>query len=136
MKIIHAFFSFNVGGAETMLVDIINQQCKEASVYLIIINDKVNTDLLNTIDNRVKVYLTGRKENDKIYSYQSHALSAFRIWEDTKTTQGGIRFIQNTRQVLVQQGAKRFSKAKFHLLYIACKIWAGKIKRQIMFISE
>jgi len=72
------------------------------------------------------------KENDKIYSYQSHALSAFRIWEDTKTTQGGIRFIQNTRQVLVQQGAKRFSKAKLHLHYIACRTWAGKIKRQIV----
>lgn len=66
MKIIHAIFSFNVGGAETMLVDIINQQCKEALVSLIIVNNKLNTDLLNTIDKRIKVYLINRKEGNKI----------------------------------------------------------------------
>lgn len=66
MKIVHAIFSFNVGGAETMLVDIINQQCKEASVDLIIVNNKVNRNLLNTIDSRVTVFLLGRKESDRI----------------------------------------------------------------------
>jgi len=72
------------------------------------------------------------KENDKIYSYQSHALAAFRIWEDTKTTQGGIRFLQNTRQVLDCQGAKKISRTKFYLFYITCRIWAGKVKRKIL----
>jgi len=72
MKIIHSIFSFNVGGAETMLVDIINQQCKEASVSLIIVNEKLNIDLLNTIDKRVNVYLFNRKESDKM-----QLLSAF-----------------------------------------------------------
>jgi len=66
MKIIHAIFSFNVGGAETMLVDILNQQCKEASVSLIIVNGKLNIDLLNTIDKRVNIYLLKRKESNKI----------------------------------------------------------------------
>ena len=66
MNIIHAFFSFSVGGAETMLVDIINQQCKEASIHLIIVNEKINYDLLNTIDKRVNVSLINRKEGDKI----------------------------------------------------------------------
>ena len=72
MTIIHAIFSFNVGGAETMLVDIINQQCKEASVSLIVVNEKINIDLLNTIDKRVNVYLINRKESNKI-----QLLSAF-----------------------------------------------------------
>ena len=72
MKIIHAIFSFNVGGAETMLVDIINQQCKEASVSLIVVNEKTNIDLLNTIDKRVNVYLIKRKESNKV-----QLLSAF-----------------------------------------------------------
>jgi len=66
MKIIHAIFSFNVGGAETMLVDILNQQCKEAFVSLIIVNEKLNIDLLNTIDKRVNVYLINRKESNKL----------------------------------------------------------------------
>jgi len=72
MKIIHAIFSFNVGGTETMLVDIINRQCKEASVSLIIVNEKLNIDLLNTIDKRVNVYLLKREESNKI-----QLLSAF-----------------------------------------------------------
>jgi len=72
MKIIHAIFSFHVGGSETMLVDIINRQCKEASIGLIIVNNKVNIDLLNTIDKRVTVYLLNRKESNKI-----QLLSAF-----------------------------------------------------------
>ena len=66
MKIIHAIFSFYVGGAETMLIDIINQQCKEASVSLIIVNNKVNAGLLNTIDRRVNVYILNRKEGNKL----------------------------------------------------------------------
>jgi len=72
MKIIHAIFSFNVGGSETMLVDILNQQCKEASVSLIIVNEKLNIDLLNTIDKRVNIHLLRRKEGNKI-----QLLSAF-----------------------------------------------------------
>ena len=66
MKIIHAIFFFNIGGAETMLVDIINRQCKEASVSLIIINDLINIDLLNTIDKQVNVFLINRKKSNKI----------------------------------------------------------------------
>ena len=66
MQIIHAIFSFHVGGAETMLVDILNRQCQEASTGLIIVNSKANTDLLNTIDKRVNIYLLNRKESNKI----------------------------------------------------------------------
>jgi len=66
MQIIHAIFSFHVGGAETMLVDILNRQCQEASVGLIIVNSKVNRNLLDTIDKRVNIYLLNRKESNKI----------------------------------------------------------------------
>jgi glycosyltransferase involved in cell wall biosynthesis len=70
-------------------------------------------------------------ENGKIYYYQSHALAAFRMWENTKTTQAGIRFLQNTKQILDRQGAKKISQAKFHLFYMACRILAGKVKHRI-----
>ena len=66
MKILHAIYSFNTGGAETMLVDIINQQCKTESVNLLIVNNKFNTSLLETIDKRVNVFLIGRKEGNKL----------------------------------------------------------------------
>jgi glycosyltransferase involved in cell wall biosynthesis len=72
MKIIQAIFSFSIGGAETMLVDIINQQCKSASVSLIIINDKVDTGLLQAVDQSVEVFLLNRKEGSKfqlLYAY-------------------------------------------------------------------
>ena len=72
MNIIHVIFSFNVGGAEAMLVDIINHQCKKASVSLLIVNNKLNADLLNVIDKSINVHLINRKEGDKI-----QLLSAF-----------------------------------------------------------
>ena len=71
------------------------------------------------------------KENGKIYYFQPHALAAFRIWEETKTTQAGMRFVQNTRQVLDNQGTGKFSLAKLHLFYMAFRIWGGKIKRRV-----
>ncbi|GHU79295.1 glycosyl transferase family 1 [Bacteroidia bacterium] len=71
MKIIQAIFTLSTGGAETMLVDIINQQCKSASVSLIIVNDKVNPDLLRTIDQRVTVFLLNRKESSKFQLLQT-----------------------------------------------------------------
>jgi len=72
-------------------------------------------------------------KNDIICSYQSHALAAYRIWEDTKTTQGKFLFLQDIKKVLNRHGSKKFTQVKLHLFYIACRIWAGKIKRRIMF---
>ena len=72
MNIIHAIFSFNVGGAETMLVDIINHQCNEASISLIVVNEKINNDLLRTIDKRVNVFLIGRKESNKFQLFSTY----------------------------------------------------------------
>jgi glycosyltransferase involved in cell wall biosynthesis len=66
MKVIHVIFTFLTGGSETMLVDIVKQQCKEVSVSLIIINDKVNGELLDTIDKRVNIFPLKRKEGNKI----------------------------------------------------------------------
>jgi glycosyltransferase involved in cell wall biosynthesis len=65
MKIIHSIFTFTTGGAETMLADIINQQCQSASVSLIIVNDKINPDLLQAVDQRVNIFLLNRKESHK-----------------------------------------------------------------------
>lgn len=71
MKIFHAIYSFNVGGSETMLVDIINQQCKTESVSLLIVNNKLNKSLLEMIDKRIDVFLIGRKESNKLQLFST-----------------------------------------------------------------
>ncbi len=65
MKILHIGYLFMVGGAETMLVDIINRQVASAEVALCIINDRLNYDLLEKLDSRVKKILIKRKEGSK-----------------------------------------------------------------------
>jgi glycosyltransferase involved in cell wall biosynthesis len=70
MKVLHAIFSFQTGGSETMLIDIINQQCRKASVSLIIVNNKVNVNLLETIDKRVNIFLLHRKESAKLQLFR------------------------------------------------------------------
>ncbi len=39
MKILHVFYTFTTGGAEVMLVDIMNEQVKHENVSIFIIND-------------------------------------------------------------------------------------------------
>ena len=65
MKVVHIIFSFNTGGAENMLVDILNEQVKAAQVYFIIINSEINQNLLSDIDSRVQTICLGRKENSR-----------------------------------------------------------------------
>lgn len=62
MKILHCIFSFTVGGAESMLVDIVNEQVKTDDVTLLIVNDYYDRGLLAALDPRVKVLLMKRRE--------------------------------------------------------------------------
>jgi glycosyltransferase involved in cell wall biosynthesis len=45
-----------------------------------------------------------------IYSYQIKPLAAFRIWADTKTTNGKRKFLKDIRKTLLKNGANMFSK--------------------------
>jgi len=65
MNIIHLIFSFKVGGAETMLVNIMNQQVLKHPVNLIIINDLIDQNLLSRIDSRVRVICINRPEGSR-----------------------------------------------------------------------
>lgn len=62
MNILNLIFSFNVGGAEKMLVDILgNWQNKEDNLHLCIINDDYDSELLDEIDkDSVKIHLLNR----------------------------------------------------------------------------
>lgn len=60
MKILHIIFSLDTGGAETMLVDIINEQSKTQKVELLIVNNIVNKDLIESINKAVKIHYLNR----------------------------------------------------------------------------
>lgn len=65
MKIVHIIFSLNVGGAENLLIDTVNEQVKNEEVTVIIINDSITQSLINEFDKRVKVILLNRKAKSK-----------------------------------------------------------------------
>ena len=46
MKIVHLIWSFNTGGAETMLIDIINEQMKYEDISLFVVNRVYRKELL------------------------------------------------------------------------------------------
>ncbi|OIN57794.1 glycosyltransferase [Arsenicibacter rosenii] len=65
MKIAHLTFSFETGGLQTMLIDILNEQCQQHEVSLIIINDFYEQALIDEIDTRVRVFCLNRKPGSR-----------------------------------------------------------------------
>ncbi len=65
MRIVHFIMSFQTGGSETMLADIINEQIKTNEIALIIFNDQINNEILANLDKRVKVYKLNREEKSR-----------------------------------------------------------------------
>lgn len=65
MKVCHIIFSFIVGGIENMVVDILNKQSEDAQVYLIVINNKYNRQLLDRISSKVRITLINRPQGNR-----------------------------------------------------------------------
>ena len=66
MKITHMIFSLQVGGAESIMIDIMNLQVELGhELQLIIINDEVNNRLLGSINENVKIIRLGRQAGSK-----------------------------------------------------------------------
>lgn len=57
--------SFQTGGSETMLVEIINEQVSSSNVSLLIFNNQINAASLAKIDSRVKIFKLNRKEKSR-----------------------------------------------------------------------
>lgn len=73
MKILHSTYYLNhMGGQETLLIDIVNRQCKEHQVYLSIMSNLVDQKLLRTIDPRVSIIILNKNNSGK-----RHFLQAF-----------------------------------------------------------
>lgn len=60
MKVAHVIWSFELGGAEAMMADIINRQVGSIDVVLVVVNAVMNDQLLASIDRRVEVELIKR----------------------------------------------------------------------------
>lgn len=65
MKIMHLIFSFNVGGSEVLLADVIEQQVKNDTVTLLVINDIYHKELLDSIHHKADVILLNRKKGSR-----------------------------------------------------------------------
>jgi len=60
MKILHLIMTFETGGAETMLVDIMNKQIKDYEVSLAIMNNSFSENLISEINNKIKIHYINR----------------------------------------------------------------------------
>ena len=65
MKIAHLFWGLSNGGAENMLVDIVNQQIDGNEISFIVINDKIEESIVLRLDKRVRIYQCGRRVHSK-----------------------------------------------------------------------
>lgn len=65
MKIVHLRFNLNSGGAENLVVDLINGQSVNNTVSLIVIDNDYDQDLLNDLQPGVNVHLLKRTSGSK-----------------------------------------------------------------------
>lgn len=65
MKILHIIYCMGIGGAQTMLVDIMNEQVKNDEVHLVVINSFYNNDLLKDISSDIKIHRIERKQGSR-----------------------------------------------------------------------
>ena len=69
MKIVHIIWALSVGGSESMLVDIVNEQSKTEKVHLIIVNNIISESLLKNINKRVHIHKIGRTPGSRNILY-------------------------------------------------------------------
>ena len=66
MKIVHITYGFGLGGIETMLRNIANEQAKlEHSIYIIVINNYINNELRASLNENIKFYCLKREKGSK-----------------------------------------------------------------------
>lgn len=70
MSIIYVIFSFTVGGIETLLVDMMNKlESKNNKIYLCVINNNYDRELLKRINPNVEILLLNREEKGSKLKY-------------------------------------------------------------------
>lgn len=81
MEVIHLIYSLEKGGAEYLVVDLINEQVESgASVSLIIVNDNIDPDVRRRISDLVQVDCLGRQPGSVWGLANSGFVLARRLW--------------------------------------------------------
>lgn len=66
MKIMYLLFSYTVGGTERLVTNICNQMClSDNDIYLYIVNDLIDENLVKTLDSKIHVEFLKRKVGSK-----------------------------------------------------------------------
>ena len=65
MKIVHCFFTMDMGGAQVLAVDMLNKMCVEHETALIIVNNCHSQALLDKLDQRVALHKIDRREGSR-----------------------------------------------------------------------
>ena len=65
MKISHCIFTMDTGGAQMLVVDMLNELQNRHDVSLIIVNNEYNLELLGKLNNNIKVFFVERKAGSK-----------------------------------------------------------------------
>lgn len=66
MRIVHAIFSMNTGGAELMLTDIANAQADAGNeVIVLVVNDSTTDEVMSRLSGKIKVCLLKRPEGSR-----------------------------------------------------------------------
>lgn len=60
-RVVHIIFSFETGGTETMLIDILNLQSDSVEVSLMIVNKVIDENLLSKLNKRIHITKFNRK---------------------------------------------------------------------------
>ncbi len=60
MRVVHLFWGLEVGGTETMLADIVNEQVLNAEVHIVVISNRYDRSVLSSLDARVGVTCINR----------------------------------------------------------------------------
>lgn len=113
MRIVHIIFSFSFGGAETMLVDILNEQSKTEHIDLIIINKVYNKDLILTLNQKIKVHYINRSPGSInpfkiiVFNYRVYELKPNIIHFHDHNAIGLIKYIRRAPTLLTIHGLRR-----------------------------
>lgn len=65
MRIVHCLFTLRTGGAQILVLNLLNELAAEHDVSLIVVNDRYMTSLLAGLDKRIRVYFTNRREGSR-----------------------------------------------------------------------
>ena len=66
MRIAHLIWSLGIGGAQTMLADIVNIQVQKGhEVGIFVLDSLISNTIINKLDSRVKVFYMGRRRDHK-----------------------------------------------------------------------